>query len=133
MDGSRSEPDRSGGKSRPVDSFGRQTLWQSTAKQLLSEGEQGIQVGRQPRDPRWGGMLPGDVTDTNHGDVTRGGLDGRGPVPPESRGPTSWPEVSMEAAMEWDGSGESPWANVTSPPPLGEDAKRSGKHLTGRL
>lgn len=37
-------------------------------------------------------------------------------------GPISVPFVMMEAAEEWDGVDLSPWANLTSPPPLDRDA-----------
>ena len=90
----------SDGRFVPVDTFGRQAArgqepadmrawnwqgtygpgaWQSTARQILFEREQ---AGSRPapftRGHQWGGLLPGDVPDTNHGDLTRGGLDQRG-------------------------------------------------------
>lgn len=70
------QPSRSHG-STPVDAFGRQTNWQGTASQLLFE-QSGNTPRQSPRDHHWGGLLPGDVNDTNHGDLTRGGLDRRG-------------------------------------------------------
>lgn len=53
--------------------------WQSTASQILYERQFGNtppQLSR--RSHQWGGLLPGDVPDPNHGDLTRGGLDQRG-------------------------------------------------------
>lgn len=70
------QPSRSHG-STPVDAFGRQTNWRGTASQLLFETAD-YMPHRSPRDHHWGGLLPGDVNDTNHGDLTRGGLDRRG-------------------------------------------------------
>ncbi|MGE5578920.1 MAG: spore coat protein [Bacillota bacterium] len=63
--------------STPVDAFGRQTNWQGTASQILFE-RAGGKPYQSSRDHQWGGLLPGDVDDTNHGDLTRGGLGGRG-------------------------------------------------------
>lgn len=68
----------SGERPIPVDAFGRQTAWQSTARQMLFRHEISAGTGYPERSHRWGGLLPGDVPDTNHGDVTRGGLDRRG-------------------------------------------------------
>ena len=173
----------SGGRSVPVDSFGRQSEWQSTARQMLFERQPVGGSGNPSRQSPWGGLLPGDVPDTNHGDLTRGGLDRRGvnlagtdsshidvhegfpspsgvhvmssrlvrdgqdvarvwgdaqavdpssqfqrwrgtaqqwhgPGEGQSRGPVSWPSTRMEVALEWDGSGLSPWSDLTSPAPL---------------
>lgn len=60
-------------------------VWQSTAKRLLfGQNERNWETGRPfqasrlERGPHWGGMMPGDAADVNHGDLTRGGLGGRG-------------------------------------------------------